>query len=561
MTAGVPLNIVLIGFMGTGKTAVGRRVAARLGRPFIDTDALIEARAGRSIARIFAEDGEEAFRRLEAEVVAEASARSGAVIATGGGVVLRPENMARLRRSGVIVALRAQPQAILARVGAGGGDRPLLGNDPEARVRRLLVERDPLYRDAALVVDTTSLTLDEVAARVLAFVSARDSVAGAPGPEAPLAPSTAEPAPPDRVVRVPLGARGYEIRIGRGLLPRLAGYLRGCGVGGRLALLTHPRLEALYGRGLAAALREAGHEVVTVTVPPSERSKSLRAARRVYDALVDARLDRTAALLALGGGVAGDLGGFVAATFLRGIAWVALPTTLLAQVDASIGGKTGVNHPRAKNLIGAIHQPALVVSDIDTLRSLPPRELRSGMAEVIKTGVIGAPDLFEDLEAHIRAALAREPGVLARVVGRCAEYKAGIVAGDEREEAGRVVLNYGHTIGHGIEAAAGYRRVTHGEAIAVGMTLEARLAVRLGVCDETLLARQTRLLAAAGLPVRLADICRGRPPARSGLAAAMAHDKKARAGRLRLVLPARLGATVLREDLPAGLLEEVLDDG
>jgi shikimate kinase/3-dehydroquinate synthase len=558
-------NIVLIGFMGTGKTAVGRRVAARLGRPFVDTDALIEARAGRPVPRIFAEDGEEAFRRLESEVVAEASARSGVVIATGGGVVLRPENMACLRRSGVIVALRADPRAILARVGAGRG-RPLLGPDPEARVRHLLEQRDALYRAADLTVETTSLSVDEVASRVISLVAARGEHALPAGERAqalPPAPGGADGLEPvtEHVVRVALGDRSYEIRIGQALLLRAAGYLRARGLGGRLALLTHPRLDALYGRPLAASLREAGYEVTTVLVPPSESSKSLRVAGRVYDALVDARLDRTAALLALGGGVAGDLGGFVAATFLRGVAWVAIPTTLLAQVDASIGGKTGVNHPRAKNLIGAVHQPALVLADLDTLRSLPRRELRSGMAEVIKTAVIGAPDLLEGLEGTLRAALARRPDALLRIVSRCAAYKAEVVAGDEREAGGRIALNYGHTIGHGIEAAAGYRGLTHGEAVAVGMTLEARLAVRLGICGADLAERQTRLLEAAGLPARLAQVRRGRPPAPAAILGAMAHDKKARAGRLRFVLPAAPGRTVVRDDVPTALLEEVLADG
>jgi shikimate kinase/3-dehydroquinate synthase len=562
----VERSIVLIGFMGTGKTAVGQRLAARLGRPFIDTDALVEARAGRPITRIFQEDGEEVFRRLEAEAVAESCARPGAVIATGGGAVLRPENMRRLRQAGVVVALRAEPEAILARVGAGE-DRPLLAADPDARMRRLLAERDVLYSQSDLTVDTTSLSVDAVCDAVLAFIDTQTGYA-----RAARDPRTASRARrigtqdrrtpvPDRVVRVPLGDRGYDIRIGQALLPRIAGCLRERGLTGRVALLTHPALFARYGRGVVASLRDAGYEVATVTVRPSESSKSLRVVERVYDALVEAGLDRGAALLALGGGVAGDLGGFVAATFLRGIAWVAIPTTLLAQVDAGIGGKTGVNHPRAKNLIGAVHQPALVLSDIDTLRSLPLRQVRSGMAEVIKTGLIGAPDLVEYLEAHIRAALARRPEVLAYVVSRCAEYKAEIVAGDEREAGGRAVLNYGHTIGHGIEAASGYRGLTHGEAIAVGMTLEARLAARLGICDEALLERQTRLLQAARLPTRLGQVRGGRPPAPAAVLAAMAHDKKARAGRLRFVLPAALGRTVITDDVPAPLLQEVLADG
>ena len=220
-----------------------------------------------------------------------------------------------------------------------------------------------------------------------------------------------------------------------------------------------------------------------------------------------------------------------------------------------------MNHPRGKNLIGAVYQPVLVAADIDTLASLPLREVRSGMAEVIKTGVIGAPDLFAYLEAHLRAALRRRPDALTWIVARCAAYKAQVVGGDEREEAGRIVLNYGHTIGHGVEAAAGYRGLTHGEAVAVGMTLEAAIAVRLGVADAALLERQTALLRRAGLPTRLSELRLRRPPRPEAVADAMTHDKKARAGRLRFVLPVEIGRTVVRDDVPARLLEEVLGDG
>jgi 3-dehydroquinate synthase len=359
---------------------------------------------------------------------------------------------------------------------------------------------------------------------------------------------------------VDLGPRGYDVWIGGGILAEAAAYLGRCGLRGRLALLTHPRIDALYGRPLARRLRKAGYEVVPVIVPPTESSKSLRVAAWVFDRLVDAGFDRSCALLALGGGVAGDLGGFVAATFLRGIAWVSAPTTLLAQVDASIGGKTGINF-RAKNLIGAVHQPAVVLTDTDTLRSLPPRELRSGMAEVVKTGVIGAPDLFDYVESHAAEVGRRDAAALEWIVARCAAYKADVVARDEREAGPRMVLNYGHTIGHAIEAAASYRGLTHGEAISVGMTLEARLAVRLGLCAPALLDRQTRLLEALGLPVRRAALSRGKPPAPRAVRAAMVHDKKAAAGRLRFVLPQAPGRTVIRDDVPPALIEEVLADG
>ncbi|HXX38850.1 MAG TPA: 3-dehydroquinate synthase [bacterium] len=545
-------NVVLIGFMGTGKTVVGRALASRLRWPFVDTDALVEQRAGRSIPRIFAEDGEATFRRLEADVVAAVGESQGMVIATGGGVVLNRDNMARLRRNGVIVALRAGVHAILARLD-GDGDRPLLGADPEGSIRRLLTERGPLYEDADLVVDTSLARADDTVRVIEMFATTWRGRSGDASP--PGAGSMAE-----RVVRVATRSRGYDVRIGRGLIGDIGDHLRGLGMTGRIAVLTHPRLEGLYGDRVTSSLRAAGYEAVTVTVPPSETSKSLRAANRLYDRLLEARLDRGSVLVVLGGGVAGDLGGFVAATFLRGIAWAAIPTTLLAQVDAAIGGKTAVNHSRGKNLVGAVHQPVLVVSDIDTLGSLPLREMQSGMAEVIKTGVIGSPGLFSYLEDGLKAVLRRDPDALATVVARCAAYKAGVVTSDEREEAGRIVLNYGHTIGHGIEAAAGYRGLTHGEAVAVGMTLEGRLAVRMGLCDAASMERQAALLRGAGLPVRVADLRTRHRPSAGAIAAAMALDKKARAGRLRFVLPVEVGRTVVRDDVPATLVEEVLGD-
>jgi 3-dehydroquinate synthase len=520
----------------------------------VDTDTLIEERAGRSIPRIFAEDGEPGFRRLEAQAIAQAAAGDGMVIATGGGAVLSRTNMVRLRRNGVIIALRADAESILARVGRGEY-RPLLGDAPEENIRLLLRERDPLYQEADLVVETSALSVEDVAERIVAFVTAREQDATAAAPDHPPAAGGSESAAA-LPVRADLGARGYDIWIGRGILAQAGGFLERRGVRGRLALLTHPRIDVLYGHALAERLRQAGHEVVTVTVPPSESSKSLRVAERVYHALVDARFDRSATLFALGGGVAGDLGGFVAATFLRGIAWVAAPTTLLAQVDASIGGKTGINF-RAKNLIGAVHQPVLVLSDIDVLRSLSRREFRSGMAEVIKTGVIGDPDLFDFVERG-GISLRRDPDALSWVVRRCAAYKAGVVARDEREAGPRMALNYGHTIGHAIEAAAGYRGLTHGEAVAVGMTLEARLAVRLGICDIALLDRQTEVLRALGLPIRITALCAGNPPGPERVQEAMAHDKKASAGRLRFVLPRALGSTVIKDDVPAALTEEIL---
>ncbi|MBI4278243.1 MAG: 3-dehydroquinate synthase [Armatimonadetes bacterium] len=522
-------NVVLIGFMGTGKTEAGRLLARRLGWSFIDTDALIEAREGRTIAEIFRDCGEPYFRDVEARATAEAARAGRAVIATGGGAVLREENRARLRASGWIVSLVAEPEVLLARVGAGV-ERPLLAGEPEANLRRLLSEREPLYRDADLVLDVSRRGVEDVVNRVVEFLAGYEEAS----------------------VPVRLGSRSYAFHVGDGNLALLGWHLRGIGAGRGVALLTHPRLRTMMGNALAANLREWGFDPAVVTVPAGERSKGLRTASRVYDALVAHRCDRGAALVCLGGGVIGDLGGFVAATYMRGIALVHAPTTLLAQVDSSIGGKTAVNHPRAKNLIGAFYQPRLVAADIAALRSLPAREVRSGLAEIIKAAVIADADLFQYLEQHLDRILALEREILVEAIRRAAAIKAQVVEEDEFESHRRQVLNYGHTIGHAIEVATGYGRYAHGEAIAIGMHLEAVLAARMGLIGDAVVARQEALLARAGLPTRPEGV------ASRAVMEAMALDKKAREGRIRFALPLRLGEVAIRDDVPPPLVQEVL---
>jgi 3-dehydroquinate synthase len=287
-------------------------------------------------------------------------------------------------------------------------------------------------------------------------------------------------------------------------------------------------------------------------VPAGERSKSLAVAGALFTRLARARADRQTTLITLGGGVVGDLGGFVASAYMRGIRLIHVPTTLLAMVDSSIGGKTGVNHAGAKNLVGAFYQPAAVISDVRHLRSLPERELRSGLAEVIKTAVIGDATLFEFLEEHLSAVLRREPGPLTEAIGRAAAFKARVVEADVLERAERQILNYGHTIGHAVEAAAGFRRLTHGEAVSIGMALEAQLSQRLGLVDPAVVARQNVLLGRAGLPVRLGSVNRG------AVQRALTLDKKHSDGVLRWPLLVGIGRVRREQTVPDALLREVI---
>ncbi|MGH7392711.1 MAG: 3-dehydroquinate synthase [Candidatus Rokuibacteriota bacterium] len=355
------------------------------------------------------------------------------------------------------------------------------------------------------------------------------------------------------VIRVDLGPRAYDIVVERGALATLGRRLRGLGVGARAALVTAPAIGEVYGKTVLGSLEDAGFAVTSIQVPDGETAKTLTVAGRCWDALIEAGLDRTSVVVALGGGAVGDVAGFVSATYMRGTHFVQVPTTVLAQVDASSGGKTAVNHRRAKNLIGAFHQPRLVLVDPETLTTLPEREFRSGLAEIVKHGIVLDAAYFEDVERSAAALLAREGATLERVIAGSCRLKAAVVQRDEREAELRHVLNYGHTIGHALEAATGYERWAHGEAVALGIVAEARLAERLGLATRATVERQERLLAAVGLPTRAGDVDAG------AVLGAMARDKKARDGRVPFVLAPAIGSFRLVHDVPAADVRAVID--
>jgi 3-dehydroquinate synthase len=350
-------------------------------------------------------------------------------------------------------------------------------------------------------------------------------------------------------LRIALGERSYPILIGPGLLGD-ARVLDEAIRARDVLVVTNDVVAPLYLEGLVGAL--GGRRVAPLVLPDGERHKTFDTVARVLDALVEHRMNRDACVAALGGGVVGDLAGFAAACYQRGVDYVQLPTTLLAQVDSSVGGKTGVNHPGGKNLIGAFHQPRAVVSDTATLATLPPRELRAGLAEVIKYGLVADPAFLAWLEERLDALLALEPAALAHAIRRCCEIKAEIVAEDEREHGRRALLNLGHTFGHAIEAAAGYGEWLHGEAVGAGMLMAADLSRRLGWLEEADVGRVRTLLVRAGLPLVAPPIGAARALALMGM------DKKVLAGRIRLVLLQRLGEGVVSGDYPADALRATL---
>jgi 3-dehydroquinate synthase len=354
-----------------------------------------------------------------------------------------------------------------------------------------------------------------------------------------------------QIVRVALGERSYPVHIGTGLIGRADLVLPHL-VRRQVAVVTDTTVAPIYLERFSRPLRDAGVEIVTIVVPDGEEHKTWDTVNTVFESLLRERCGRDTTLAALGGGVVGDLTGFAAAVYQRGVPYIQVPTTLLAQVDSSVGGKTAINHPRGKNMIGAFHQPRLVLADMDALATLPARELRAGLAEVIKHGFIRDPAFVEWLEAHVEELLALDREALAHAVARSVEIKAEIVARDERETGERALLNFGHTFGHAIETGLGYGEWLHGEAVAAGMAMAAELSRRLGYLAQADVTRVLALLERAGLPTEAPALGSRR------FLELMSVDKKAKDGRMRFIVLERIGAACVRTDVPAAALDETL---
>jgi len=355
-------------------------------------------------------------------------------------------------------------------------------------------------------------------------------------------------------IRVDLDNRSYDIIIGSAILNGIGGQLKSFNLSPKIAVVSNPTVFSLYGEQVTDSIREAGFDLLTVTIPDGEKHKNLSTLQQIYNDLLRFKLDRKSALVALGGGVVGDITGFAASTYMRGIAYIQIPTTLLAQVDSSVGGKTGVDHELGKNMIGAFWQPKLVWIDVDTLQTLPMRQLLAGLAEVIKYGIIYDSEIFAFLESNKDRTLNLEKDALIHIIKRSCEIKAAVVSQDERESGLRAILNYGHTIGHAIETVTGYTKFLHGEAVAIGMHLEARLAEMLTLIDREQVSRIKSLINAYGLPYeKPADI---KP---HSIFLSMQLDKKAVAGELKFILPEKIGSVRIQGNVPEKSIREVLE--
>lgn len=526
---GYKRNIILGGFMATGKSSVGRRLAIVLGYDFLDLDTLIAAEEGMPISEVFTTRGEGTFRALETRMVERVAGRTGCVVATGGGTIVNPRNLETLKRSGVVVALTADPDTILARIGPTE-DRPMLwGGDKRERVRLLMEQRAEAYAKADLIVDASARTIDHVVNHILDFLTLHHVIAGRTSINLP---SMAES------FRIALGPRSHEVIIGPGLLGEVGRLVKDLGLAQNGILLTNPEDNRLFGERVVRSLADSGFTVRCVELAEREETKGLETLGWLYRQMAAERLERRSPVFALGGVVTGEIAGFAAATYLRGLPLIQIPTSPIAQVDTSIGGKVAVNLPEGKNLVGAFYQPRQVITDVEALVSLRARDFRAGLAEVVKIAAIRDRELFEYLEKNVEEVLSQDLRALVRLVRRACEIKASIVEADEWETDVRSILNFGHTVGHAVEAATGYLGPNHGEAVAMGMVVAASMAVRRRICPVEALDRLKKLLQAFGLPTSL-------PVDAAEVLRFVRYDKKIQDRQVRFVLLKDIGDSVV----------------
>ncbi len=509
-------RIILTGFMGTGKTTVGRLVAAKMGLPFVDLDEAICHRIGQNITEIFAQKGEAAFREIESQVLREILSQDEIVLATGGGTLLSDDNRRLCEQAGTVVCLTCDPEVLQQRLDDGEITyRPLLmGDNPKEALVELWKRRREVYRKVFWQVDTSNKSPQQVANTIISLVSA----------------SVVDLGYPDGVCK---------ILVGRRLLPLLDTLLNSFGFSNavRIAVVSNHTIAALHGEPLLDELWRLGYTPHLITIPDGEEYKNLDTVVGLYDRLLEVHIDRGDLIIALGGGVIGDIVGFVASTYMRGLPLIQIPTSLLAMVDASIGGKTGLDLPKGKNLVGTFKRPLAVLVDPEYLDTLPRSEFLSGMAEVIKHAVVADPLLFSWLESGPQNVWVGENLLL-----RAVSVKVNVVQADPYENGLRAILNFGHTIGHALETLSNYM-IRHGEAVSTGMAVETRLAEHIGLIASGEAGRIIRLIEQWSLPIYHPLL------EREELFSVIRYDKKHKQGKLRWALPSRIGEIRLISDI------------
>jgi shikimate kinase / 3-dehydroquinate synthase len=538
-------RIFLTGLSGSGKSTVAQQVARMLGWDFVDTDVLLSERCGLSVGQVLVEYGEQKFRQMESEALISTANQDQVVIATGGGAVIAEANRNFMREHGLTVYLEASVETAWQRIQEQMRQsgitvvRPLVvGTDGQERLLDLYTARKQWYEQASVCINTDEDSPEIIAGRIVAFALANGLLSSS---------SLSQ-----EVMTLQLGTATSQAIVEWCGLRHLPQSLWSSGFSKRVFIVTDSDVGRLYIEPIQDILAGAGVVPQVYNVPAGEASKSLQCWQQILDWLVEQKAEQQEPIIALGGGVVGDLAGFVAATYHRGVPLVQVPTSLLAQVDSAIGGKTGINHPLGKNLIGAFYQPKLIIVDPAFLLTLPERVYGEGWAEIVKYGMILDADLFEMLNEYTSLLHARDASLLTKIIARCIQLKMDVVQRDERDAGLRNILNYGHTFGHALEALTDYGTFLHGEAVAIGMEVAAQIAVAKGLLTDEHALRQYRLLRALDLPVHCPamDI--------ESVLGMMLRDKKVRAGRMRWVLPTRIGHAEVFNDIPLDIVRNAI---
>ncbi len=544
-------NIFLVGFSGTGKSEIGPIVSNILSYKFIDLDTEIVKYFNKSIDKIFSEDSEEVFRKKESELLEYYGSSSQLVIATGGGAIIYNDNYELMKSNGFIVCLEATPQTIYNRLTSEDGKneiRPVLKDNVNIdSITNIKNKRQKYYAKSDWTIHTDNLTpyqsAEEVSKIYKTFVNLDTSKFIQKDMKADLA----------GIVTYTNGVcpiySGWDIYKD---IPKIFSRLD---IQGNLFLISDTNVYSLYGQEVEKYIASTGKQVFSHELEPGEHNKTFDAISNVYSWLAESKAQRRDTIVALGGGVVGDMAGFVAATYNRGLGFIQIPTSLAAMVDASVGGKTAVDLPEGKNLVGAFYQPKVVIADVSTLKSLPHRETMEGWAEAIKHGLILDKQLFEVFENRYEELLNLEPNLTTDVVKRSIQIKAEIVSQDEKETRGiRTLLNYGHTIGHGLEAATGYHQLLHGEAVSIGMMGAAMIGNKMGITDSSILERQLSILKKFDLPISFNNITI------ESIKSAMSLDKKAVGSSINWVLLSEIGRAEVNSNVDNSVVDSVLEE-